>query len=103
MFLLVPAHPGCPGQIPQSRKMVVCVCVCYYVSLCFIFCFSVFFSLFFSILAKILSAKSVPKMTCFVSSGTLIIYSMNQSIQWFESVVWVTDRKGVQPVKGCVS
>jgi len=28
MFLLVPAHPGCPGQIPESRKMVVCVCVC---------------------------------------------------------------------------
>jgi len=28
MFLLVPAHPGCPGQIPQSRKAVVCVCVC---------------------------------------------------------------------------
>jgi len=27
MFLLLPAHPGCPGQIPQSRKMVVCVCV----------------------------------------------------------------------------
>jgi len=24
---LVPAHPGCPGQNPQSRKMVVCVCV----------------------------------------------------------------------------
>jgi len=29
MFLLVPAHPGCPGQIPQSRKTVVCVCVTY--------------------------------------------------------------------------
>jgi len=28
MFLLVPAHPGCPGQVPQSRKTVVCVCVC---------------------------------------------------------------------------
>jgi len=27
MFLPVPAHPGCPGQIPQSCKMVVC-CVC---------------------------------------------------------------------------
>ena len=28
MFLLVPAHPGFPGQIPQSRKtVVVCVCV----------------------------------------------------------------------------
>ena len=27
MFLLVPAHPGCPGQIPQNRK-TVCVCVC---------------------------------------------------------------------------
>ena len=26
--LLVPAHPGFPGQIPQSRKTVVCVCVC---------------------------------------------------------------------------
>jgi len=22
--LLVPAHPGFPGQIPQSRKTVVC-------------------------------------------------------------------------------
>jgi len=27
MFLLVPAHPGCPRQILQSRKTVVCVCV----------------------------------------------------------------------------
>jgi len=27
MFLLVPAHPGFPGQIPQSRKTVVCVCI----------------------------------------------------------------------------
>jgi len=26
MFLLVLAHPGCPGQIPQSRKTVVCMC-----------------------------------------------------------------------------
>jgi len=26
MFLLVPAHPGCPGQFPESRKTVVCVC-----------------------------------------------------------------------------
>jgi len=25
MFLLVLAHPGFPGQIPQSRKTVVCV------------------------------------------------------------------------------
>jgi len=25
MFLLVPAHPGFPGQIPQSRRTVVCV------------------------------------------------------------------------------
>jgi len=29
MFLLVPAHPGFPGQIPQSRKTVVLCCVCY--------------------------------------------------------------------------
>ena len=27
MFLLVPAHPGFPGQIPQSRKTVVVVVV----------------------------------------------------------------------------
>jgi len=26
MFLLVPAHAGFPGQIPQSCKTVVCVC-----------------------------------------------------------------------------
>jgi len=25
MYLLVPAHPGCPGQSQQSRKMVMCV------------------------------------------------------------------------------
>jgi len=31
MFLLVLAHPGFPGQIPQSRKTVVlCVCVMEY-------------------------------------------------------------------------
>jgi len=29
MFLLVPAHPGFPGQIPQSRKTVVVVVVVY--------------------------------------------------------------------------
>ena len=33
MFLLVPAHPGFPGQIPQSRKTVVC-CVCIICSQC---------------------------------------------------------------------
>jgi len=27
MFLLVPAHLGCPGQNPESHKTVVCVCV----------------------------------------------------------------------------
>ena len=27
MFLLVPAHPGSPGQNPESCKTVVCVCV----------------------------------------------------------------------------
>jgi len=25
MFLLVPAQPGCPGQSPESRKVVVLV------------------------------------------------------------------------------
>ena len=33
MFLLVPAHPGFPGQIPQSRKTVVCVCVLFFKNL----------------------------------------------------------------------
>jgi len=27
MFLLVPAHPGCPGHNPESCKMVVVVVV----------------------------------------------------------------------------
>jgi len=25
MFVLVPAHPGCPGQNPESHKTVECV------------------------------------------------------------------------------
>jgi len=25
MYLLIPAHPGCPEQSPESFKMVVCV------------------------------------------------------------------------------
>jgi len=33
MFLLVPAHPGCLGQFPQSCKTVVCVCVCVFCDL----------------------------------------------------------------------
>jgi len=37
MFLLVPAHPGFPGQIPQSRKTVVCVCA--YLELVDKFCY----------------------------------------------------------------
>jgi len=28
MFLLVPAHPGCPGQNPRSHETVVCVRAC---------------------------------------------------------------------------
>jgi len=32
MFLLVPAHPGCPGQNPESRKTVVVVIVVYSVT-----------------------------------------------------------------------
>jgi len=29
MYFLAPAHPGCPGQTPESCKMaVVCLCVC---------------------------------------------------------------------------
>jgi len=45
MFLLLLAHPGCPGQNPESHKTVVCVCVracvrraCVRVSM-FYFCF----------------------------------------------------------------
>jgi len=46
MFFLVPAHPGFPGQIPQSRKTVVVVvvvaevCVLYFMSdvLCLLPC-----------------------------------------------------------------
>jgi len=34
MYLLVPAHPGCPGQSPESCKMVVRVCACVRVCVC---------------------------------------------------------------------
>ena len=41
MFLLVPAHPGCPRQFPQSRKTVVCVCmqILYSILECFLMAF----------------------------------------------------------------
>jgi len=30
IFIPCPAHPGCPGQNPESRKTVVCACACEY-------------------------------------------------------------------------
>ena len=56
-----------------------------YVSLVFVFCISSFF-FFFSVLAKRLARKSIPKMTCFLLSGSLSIYSINQSsvIPWWQ-------------------
>ena len=60
MFLLVPAHPGCPGQIPQSRKTVVCVCVCICLGLlCVFVVVTVGFVFVFSELAMRLTVKSV--------------------------------------------
>jgi len=35
MFLLALAHPGCPGQIPESHKTVVVVVVVVVVMLLF--------------------------------------------------------------------
>ena len=63
MFLLVPAHPGCPGQIPQSRKMVVCVCVCVIVV----------------VLIKKLAGKNISKMThlCRLECNNLISQPQN--------------------------
>ena len=49
--------------------------------------FLVFFT-FFSVLAKRVSGKSVPEMTFFVSSVTLTIYSINQSILGINIVSW---------------
>ena len=34
IYLLVPAQPGCPGQSPESCKMVVSVCLCVCVCVC---------------------------------------------------------------------
>ena len=31
VFLLVPVHTCCPGQDPESRQTVVCVCSCVHV------------------------------------------------------------------------
>ena len=55
MFLLVPAHPGCTRQSPESRKMVVVEVI---------------------VLAKT-GLEEHPKITYFVSSGMLSINSIN--------------------------
>jgi len=47
-------------------------------------------SVFFSVLTKMLAGKSLHKMTCYVLSGTLSIYTINQSIQQFNIINWVT-------------
>jgi len=40
LLTLVPAHPGFPGQIPQSRKTVVmCVCVCWFQIVIILYCY----------------------------------------------------------------
>jgi len=70
MFLLVPAHPGFPGQIPQSRKTVVCVCVVELVNLVTNMCLHIYGShgYFMSIL-KGLRPQSVK---CTVKSCTVL-------------------------------
>jgi len=45
--LLVPAHPGFPGQIPQSRKTVVCV-VCLLIVYKFLYMFTYLYDFVFS-------------------------------------------------------
>jgi len=59
MFLLVPAHPGFPGQIPQSRKTVVlcCVCVCVCVS-------AVVTDLSHILFVGLLAEQSIQKVYC---------------------------------------
>ena len=39
MYLLVPAHPGCPGQGPETCKMVVCVCEWFFRVVCSASCY----------------------------------------------------------------
>ena len=58
MFLLVPAHPCCPGQNPESRKMVACV----YFAVFFMVCVIVFIRvcLPYDLWAKCKSQFSVP-------------------------------------------
>jgi len=67
MFLLVPAHPGFPGQIPQSRKTVVLCCVCVFseilLSVCrfYTFCFIIhFFHPVIFILSKHIHSHTQP-------------------------------------------
>jgi len=47
MFLLVAAHPGFPGEIPQSRKTVVC---CVLLCVCVLLIFTEYLFLFLSLL-----------------------------------------------------
>jgi len=69
MFLLVPAHPGFPGQIPQSRKTVVCVCVFHYLVFCGIRSNSMRIAQAVVGLSLISQSLWPNLITCFMSSG----------------------------------
>ena len=71
--LLVPAHPGFPGQIPQSRKTVVCVCVISHsTGICMYYYFNDFLAGIFYAIA-LCPAYSIPAFSVvFVSAACLV-------------------------------
>jgi len=74
MFLLVLAHPGCPGQNPKSCKTVVCVCVCARACVCVCVCVTALFSVH----ANLLDLELVNSCYFYIRNHSLINCSLRK-------------------------
>jgi len=74
MFLLVPAHSGCPGQNPESCKMAMCVCVFSYR----LMISGLLLLLLFLLLSLLITARFFSFVLCFAElwkTQTILIFA----------------------------
>jgi len=101
MYLLVLAHPGCPGQSPESRKMVVCVCVCVCACVClYSFHASVNFSffpisIFYVLFPYCFSNFFIPPPCFLMSAWTIYMWSVLFPSLYFSFIGSVRLHQGI--------
>ena len=82
MYFLVPAHSGCPGQSPESCKIVVCMCVCVCVCVCVRACVHACMHAFVRVCVR--ASLITKKVFTLLSTTVVIIWAgfINQNYHW---------------------